>query len=657
MPLFTEHASSWRDLRALPCFAPALPRLTPEFAPVEDDVQRYEVVVIGAGPAGLMLHLLLARYGLTDKSLLCVDSKPSTLKTGQADGIQPRTLEVFKTLGISDEIENEACQMWEFAFWNTSDDPAKVIERRSIVPEVIPPARFPYEATIHQGRVERIMETDLLRYSQRGVLRDTKLVSLRIDESADPEFPVIAEIEINGIRKVIRTKHLVGADGAHSLVRKSVGLSLEGQSLDHIWGVVDLIVDTNFPDIRRRCAIHSHAGSVMVIPRERISTGKYITRLYVNMPGVVEPGSAGADADLKKDAKGNRSKVTLEGILKQAQDVFEPYYIRPKSDDSIDWWAAYQIGQRMCPEFIVKDSSGLGRVFIVGDACHTHSPKAGQGMNVSMMDSYNLAWKLAYHINGLSPLSSIKGSSSPLLDTYHTERHANAKQLIDFDRKFSSGFSDKVGTAESKSGLSHAEFVDLFNTGCGFTSGCGVEYVENPAVDRSVAEGSTPVVSGDDFLSGILRPGRRLLNVKLKRFADGWHRDIQDDLASTGRFRVLTLLSTDLLDPTGISATALTETTNLIQQFPPSLIEQIIAHPRLSGEITWENIPSCVKEQAEMSFYNGYELEDAYGIYGVDPAKGAMVVVRPDGYVGAVAALDDLWRVEGFLERIIKRVG
>jgi hypothetical protein len=119
---------------------------------------------------------------------------------------------------------------------------------------------------------------------------------------------------------------------------------------------------------------------------------------------------------------------------------------------------------------------------------------------------------------------------------------------------------------------------------------------------------------------------------------------------------VLILLSTDLLNPTGSSATALKATTNLIQQFPSSLIEQIIVHPRLSGEITWENIPSCVKEQAEMSFYNGYELEDAHCTYGVDPARGAMVVVRPDGYVGVVAALGDLARVEGFLERIIKRV-
>lgn len=159
----------------------------------------------------------------------------------------------------------------------------------------------------------------------------------------------------------------------------------------------------------------------------------------------------------------------------------------------------------------------------------TKNAQAGQGMNVSMMDSYNLAWKLAYCIHGLTP-ESARGEPDPILDTYHTERRTIAQELIEFDRAFSSMFSGKIGASQDDaSGLTHDEFLEVFSRGNGFTSGCGIEYPENIAVDRTLNDQDNPI-SGTDYLSGILRPGRRLLNVRLIRHADGYRRDLQDGM-------------------------------------------------------------------------------------------------------------------------------
>ena len=580
--------------------------------------------------------------------------------------------------------------MWEVAFWNSSRAVGRGIERTSIVPDVAVSARFPHEVTIHQGRIERIFEDDLRRYSSRGVQRASRVNNVSIDEG-DPEFPVVVDIESPTGQRTVRAKYLIGADGAHSVVRKSMDLKLQGETSDFIWGVVDFVAETDFPDIRRRCAIHSDNGSVMVIPREKIQTGEYLTRLYVHVQDDVKPESdiaseEGIKGEGKSDSRARRERITLESIFKQAEGVFKPYKIGPRRPDAVDWWAAYQIGQRTAEHFTKRDSKGVNRVFIVGDgelvliflvcatadfhkACHTHSPKAGQGMNVSMMDSYNLSWKLLHSLNGLTPYP--QGSVDKILDTYEQERQTVAQQLIAFDKEFSSMFSGKIGAENDKEGLTHEQFLDVFSTGNGFTSGCGIEYPENLSVQMRVPEG---VIDGKDYLKGILRPGRRLLNVKVKRHADGARRDFQDgtlaiftfhartnlvdtDFPSTGRFRILCCTSSDLLLPTGASAGALIAISTLLQRFPVGIIEIVALHALPSNSFVWTDVPAVLREEAEMRFYNGTELENAYSVYGVDPEKGAVAVVRPDGYIGTVSALEDVDRVRLYLKGCLREVG
>jgi phenol 2-monooxygenase len=324
----------------------------------------------------MMCTLLLARYGLGD-TIACFDAKPGTLKAGQADGLQPRTLEVLKSLDVADEILNHGCHMSEVAFWNpipkANPDDAPGIERTSFAPDVVVAARYKHEVTIHQGRIERILEDNLDQYAPNCIHRSSRFLEFRMDEKGDPEFPIKVTIEQEGengakFQKTVRTKYLVGADGAHSAVRRGMGLELVGETTDHIWGVVDFVADTDFPDVRKRTAVHSDAGSVMIIPRERTQTGEYLTRLYVQtVEEVTTDGNATNSSAAREKAKSRRAGITLESIFEQAGRVFQPYSIKIKEDTEVDWWAAYQIGQRMSSKFSATDTAGHERVFIVGD--------------------------------------------------------------------------------------------------------------------------------------------------------------------------------------------------------------------------------------------------------------------------------------------------
>ena len=274
------------------------------------------------------------------------------------------------------------------------------------------------------------------------------------------------------------------------------------------------------------------------------------------------------------------------------------------------------------------------------------------------MDSFNLAWKLAHSINGLTPHVT-SGEADPVLSTFEQERVDTARQLIEFDTTFSHIFSGKMGSDDpAATGLTHEEFLRVFREGSGFTSGCGLQYQPSRLVKRPDGDSSS-ASPGRDSLNGALIPGTRLLNVELKRYADNTTRQLHDgesmnnrsnnkkapantpsEIPSTGRYRILLLASNDLLDASGASQAALTSCVATMQAFPAGVIELVVLHP-LTQRFEWTDLPACAKQTAEMRTYGISKREDAYDVYGVSKASGIVATVRPDGYVGMLSSLSD----------------
>lgn len=323
-----------------------------------------DVLIIGAGPAGLMAANALAKSGV---NVRIVDQRPDKVAAGQADGIQPRTIEVLQSYGLAERLLREGNQMHMAAFYNPSASGG--IELTDRVPDVTAPsARFPFEVTLHQGAIEAIF-LDSMESLGVKVCRPLIPTSIQVSEDDDQ----LKDVNSHPVRVVLRNlnpfddheeseivhaKFVIGADGAHSWVRKTLGLTMDGEQTDYIWGVVDMTPDTDFPDIRNRCAIHSNNGSCMIVPREEDKV-----RLYVQLDD--------RNAVDEESGRVDKSKIGPHELLDVARKIFHPYSF--KTPESFDWWTIYIIGQRVASKFSVKD-----RVFIAGDACHTHSPKAGE---------------------------------------------------------------------------------------------------------------------------------------------------------------------------------------------------------------------------------------------------------------------------------------
>ncbi|KAK6583025.1 hypothetical protein PZA11_004101 [Diplocarpon coronariae] len=436
------------------------------------------VVVIGAGPAGLMLASNLVRYGI---KTTIVDDRADKTSTGRADGLQPKTIETFTQLGLAGPLLQKGARIYDICFWNaTPSHPLRRIGREVHYPPGVVDVQDPFILLVHQGMVEDIFLEDL---ALRGVEVIRNLPFSRFKET---ERGVETECEdiLSKRPRFFTSQYLVGCDGAHSKIRKSLfDAPYQGEHSNSAWGVLDGVIETDFPDLWSKAVITSETeGSILCIPRE-----KNMTRLYIEL----HPGSAPIDS----------KAATEEFVVQRAKAIMHPFKV---SWETVEWFGIYRVGQRVAKKF----SSESEKVFIAGDAAHCHSPKAAQGMNVSMHDAFNLSWKLNLVVRGLSPAS--------LLSTYEQERRKIAQDLIDFDYDHAGAFAsgDPKALAEN------------FARNIRFISGVGAEYSENAL--------NLP----EKIRRGALQPGCLMVPARLTRYIDANPVNLQLEIPMIGQFRL-----------------------------------------------------------------------------------------------------------------------
>ncbi len=584
-----------------------------------------DVLIVGSGPAGALLAAQLSTFpGISTR---LVERLDGPLRVGQADGVACRTVEMFDAFGLSGKLLREAYWVNETVFWRPSKADRSRIERTGRVQDTEDGlSEFPH-LIVNQARMQKYL-LDYMRNSPTRLEANYGLEFLDLNVETEGEHPVVVTLRkvANGAESTVRAKYVVGCDGARSRVRDSIGAVPRGDFANHAWGVMDMLAVTDFPDIRLKAAIQSaDEGNILLIPRE----GGYMVRLYVDL-GEIDPN--------KREAF---RENTQEMVIETAQRVLRPYTLDVKS---VAWFAVYQVGQRVTDRFddVPADQadSRLPRVFIAGDACHTHSAKAGQGMNVSMQDTFNLGWKL---------ISVFEGRAKPeLLRTYTVERHAIAQGLIDFDKEWSKIMASppKDPNRPELGGLDPAELQAYFVKSGRYTAGVATHYppatvLTAEATHQNLAKGFT---IGMRFHSA---PVVRLADAKPVHLghaarADGAWRIYAFADASGQRLRKL--------------ADFLAESPNSpIRRFTPaganidSVIDVRAVFQQGHRDLKVEELPSILLPRKGRFGLIDYEKAycpdlkngpDIFELRGIDREKGAIVVVRPDQYVSNVLPLD-----------------
>jgi phenol 2-monooxygenase len=623
---FHHHGYVSGDPRVQPIAGTGLDR--PDELPDEVDV-----LIVGSGPAGMIAAAQLSQFPAVTTRI--VERRPGRLVIGQADGIQARSVETFDAFGFAERIIAEAYRITEMAFWKPdAADPSRIVRSARAVDDPTGISEWPH-LIVNQARVLDYF-AEFMADAPTRMRPDYGYEFVGLSVADEGDHPVTVRLvrtagEREGEERVVRAKYVLGADGARSKVRESIGCTLAGDQANHAWGVMDVLAVTDFPDIRTKCSIQSESGNILLIPRE----GGHLFRMYVDL-GEVREGDNGAVR-----------ATTIDQIVAKAEEILHPYSLDVKN---VAWHSVYEVGHRLTDRFddvlTAQRDSRNPRVFIAGDACHTHSAKAGQGMNVSMQDGFNLGWKLGHVLDGRSPES--------LLATYSAERQVIAKDLIDFDREWSTLMAAKPEELDDPT-----ELEDFYVRTAEFPAGFMTQY-------------PTGLLVGDPRDQGLALGfplGKRFRSPLATRVCDGNPVHLGHHAKADGRWRIYVFADAARAG----EASAVADFADWLENAPDSPVvvstpagadldahfDVKVVYQRPHTEVDLGSVPEVFRPRV-----GPYRLIDQEKVYAADPAadvfeergidrRGAVVVVRPDQYVAHVLPLGATAELAAFFGPIL----
>lgn len=604
--------------------------------------EQVDVLIAGTGPAGLCLAAQLSQF--PEIETMIIERMPANIIKGKADGINTRTMEMFQAFGFADKVKRETYWVNQTTFWMPDPQNPEHIKRAGRVQDVADDSSEMPHILINQARLHELF-IEVMKNSPSRLEPDYgwEVLDLTIDPTTDDHPVTVTLKDASGLywwgTHTVRANYVVGCDGAHSKVRKSIGGELHGDAAHQAWGVMDILANTDFPDVRQKCLISSaNEGNVLILPRE----GGYLFRMYVELD------------KLRPDEKAAQRKFTQTDMIAAANRIIKPYSIDVKE---IVWWSIYDIGHSITDKFDdVPDGEDRNpRVFTAGDACHTHSPKAGQGMNVSMQDTFNLGWKLVHVLQDRA--------DARLLRSYSKERLTEAKRLVETDHQWARIMSAPTTQAE-RDGSEEPRIIRQFKKNLEFTGGTAVKYDTSylfaPGTHQALAKGE--------------EIGRRFHSAPVVRLSDAKQMQLGHVAEADARWRIYAFAGkADSSNP----SSAIHKLADWLEM---NLQSPVVKHTRKGEDIdavidfravfqqtfdklTYENMPSLLKPKTGKLGLQDHEkifcvdhkgMGDIFDMRGIDRDKGCMIVVRPDQYVANVLPLNGFDELSAYFAGILR---